>query len=134
MAGAKTVDVFFLALKKLAVQFGGLPEWTFVYAFMAGFPAWVKQLLRASTRLEATPIEQLLECAQAIVRYEDELGEPVVMATQMAQSSHTNPHRLDPQARVNCFHCGWIDHIAKDFTEKKDVGAYAASNVAGLDT
>ena len=39
MAEAKTVDVFFVALKNLVVLFGGLSEWTFVYAFMAGLLA-----------------------------------------------------------------------------------------------
>ena len=93
MAGQK-VDVFFVALKKLMVLFGGLPERTVVYAFMAGLLTQVKQLLRASTSIEAMPIEQLLEHAQAIVRDEAELGEPVVMATQTDGSGH-NP-RLDP--------------------------------------
>ena len=77
MAG-ETVDVFFAALKKLAVLFGGLPEQTFVYAFVDGLPAWVKQLLKASASIEAMPIKQLLERARAIVRYEAELGKPVV--------------------------------------------------------
>ena len=60
MAG-KTVDVFFAALKKLAVLFGGLPEQTFVYAFVAELLAQVKQLLRAFTSIKAMPTEQLLE-------------------------------------------------------------------------
>ena len=95
MAG-KTMDVFFVALKKLAVLFGGLPERTFVYVFMAGLLAQVKQLLRASMSIEAMPIEQLLECTRAIVRDEAELRELVVMAMQMAQGVYTNPPRLEP--------------------------------------
>ena len=83
MAG-KTVDVFFVALKKLAVLFGGLPEWTFVYMVMAGLLARVKQLLRASTIIEAMPIKQLLKHTGVIVREEVELEEPVVMVTQTA--------------------------------------------------
>ena len=39
------------------------------------------------------------------------------MATQIAQSGHTPP-RLDPWARVNCFHYGWTGHIAKDCKQK----------------
>ena len=74
------MDIFFVALKKLVVLFGRLPEWTFVYAFVAGLPAQVKQLLRASTSLEAMSIEQLLECAWVIVRKEAELGELDIMA------------------------------------------------------
>ena len=75
------MDVFFVALKKLAVLFGGLPERTFVYAFVAGLPAWVKQLLRVSTSIKAMLTEQLLEYAWwTIIKDEAELGEPVVMA------------------------------------------------------
>ena len=78
MAG-KTVDVFFAALKKVAVLFGELPEQTFVYMFMAGLPAWVKQLLRASMSIKATLSNQLLEHRLAIIWDEAVL---VVMATQ----------------------------------------------------
>ena len=92
----ETVDVFFAAPKKLAVRFEGLSEQTFVHSFMAALPVLVKQLLRVSTSIEAMLIEQLLEHAQAIIRDEAELGELVVMATQMIQSGHTNPLRLDP--------------------------------------
>jgi len=113
MAG-ETVDVFFAALKKLAVLFGGLPERTLVYAFVAGLPARVKQLLRASTSIEATPVEHLLERARAIVRDEAELGQPIAMAAQTAQSGHTTPPRLDIRTRVNCFRCGRLGHMAKE--------------------
>ena len=41
------------------------------------------------------------------------------MTTQTAQSGHTNPPRLEPQARVNCFRCGQIGYITKDCTEKR---------------
>ena len=113
----ETVDVLFAALKKLAVLYRGLPERTFVYMFVAGLLAQVKQLLRASTSIEATPIEQLLE--RTIVRDKAELGEAVVIATQTAQISPTNPPLIDPRARVDCFCYGWIGHIAKDCTDKK---------------
>ena len=93
---SETVDVFFAALKKLAVLFGGLPELTFVYAFRAGLPAGVKQLLRVSISIEAMLIEQLLEYTGAIVRDEAELWELVVMPTQTAQSGHTNSPRWNP--------------------------------------
>ena len=41
MAG-ETMDIFFAALKKLVVLFGGLPEQTFVYVFVAGLLAQMK--------------------------------------------------------------------------------------------
>ena len=119
LIATKTVDVFFMTLKKLAVLFGGLPERTFAYMFVTGLPARVKQLLRASTSIEATLIKQLLEHARAIIRDEAELGKPVLMPIQTALSSHTNPLRLDPQARMNCFHFGQFGHITKVCTDKR---------------
>ena len=83
---------------------------------MTGLLALVKQLSRASTSIEVMLMEQSLECPQAIIRDEAEL---VVMTTQTAQNGHTNSPRRDPRARVNCFHCGWIGHIAKDCTNRK---------------
>ena len=73
LIAGETVDVLLVALKKLAVLFGGLAEQIFVHAFVAGLPAQVKQLLRASTSIKAMLIEQLLECTQVIVRNEPEL-------------------------------------------------------------
>ena len=112
MAG-ETVDVFFVALKKLVVLFGGLPEWTFVYAFMAGLPAWGKQQLRVSTSNNWAITWVHLGHHQRWSRT------GVVMAVQTAQSGPTNYPRLDPYIRVNCFHCGQIGHIPKDCTEKR---------------
>ena len=63
IAGETVICLLIVVLKKLVVLFGGIPEWTFVYMFVAEFPAPVKQLLRASTIIRATPIEQLLECS-----------------------------------------------------------------------
>lgn len=114
LRAGETVDVFFAALKKLAVLFGGLPERTFVYAFVAGLPPRVKQLLRASTSIEATPIEHLLERARAIVRDQSGPEEPVIAATQATQSDLRDPPKLEQRARVTCFNCGRTGHIAKD--------------------
>lgn len=118
LLAGETVDVFFAGLKKLAVLFGGLPEQTFVYAFVAGLPVRVKQLLRASTSIEATPIEQLLERARAIIKDEAELEEHVVMAAQPSQSVLKNPQRSDQHAKVNCFRCGRSGHIAKNCMDR----------------
>ena len=81
--------------------------------------AQVKQLLRVYPSIKAMPIEQLFEHARAIVRDEAELGEQIVMAVQTAQNNYTNSPRLDSQARLNCFRCGWIGHIAKDCTVQR---------------
>ena len=94
MAG-ETVDVLFAVLKKLAVLFGGLPKLTFVYAFVAGLPARMKQLLRVSTNFETTPINSYL-------------------------SVH-GPSSGMKKNRGNCFSCGRIGHIAKDCKDKRQV-------------
>ena len=92
MAG-KTVDVF-MALKKLTVLFGGLPERTFVYVFMIELPAQVKQLS------EQHQLSNYLSTHRSLLGMK-----------QRAQSGHTNPLSLDPRAKVNCFRCGWIGYI-----------------------
>ena len=112
LIAGETVNVFFAALKKLAILFRGFSEPTFIYAFVAGLPDRVKQVLRASTSIEATPIEH-----EPSSRMKQNWG--VVMVAQTAQSGHTNPPRLDPRAKVNCFRCGRIGHIAKDCTNKR---------------
>ena len=71
LIAGETVDVFFVALKKLAVLFGGLPEQALVYVFMAGLLARVKPLLRVSTSIKAM---QLVERARAIIRDKAKLG------------------------------------------------------------
>ena len=72
---------FFVVGRGSTIKFGGLLELTFVYAFVAGLQAWVKQLLKASTSIKAMLIEQLLAHTQVIFRDEAELGELIVMAT-----------------------------------------------------
>lgn len=57
----ETVDMFFMELKKLAVLFdNGVSGRILAYAFVACLPTHVKQLLRASTGVSATPMEHLM--------------------------------------------------------------------------
>ena len=115
----ETVDVFFAGLKKLAVLFGsGVSERTYAYAFVAGLPARVKQLLRASTAISSTPIEQLLERARAIIQDEEDLGEPVVLAAQTAQDSTRGSSSPNTSTNGKCFRCGRRGHFSRNCTDR----------------
>ena len=45
----ETVDVFLVELRRLAIPFGGLSHKILAFAFVAGLPDTVKQLLRAGS-------------------------------------------------------------------------------------
>ena len=68
----ETVDVFLAELRRLAVPFGGLSDKMLACAFVAGLPDTVKQLLRAGSRMEELPIDQILTRARAVLA--DEVG------------------------------------------------------------
>jgi len=66
----ETVDVFLAELRKLAAPLGDLPDKVFCCAFVAGLPNTVRQLLRASSRMDTLTIEQLLARARAVMSEE----------------------------------------------------------------
>ena len=68
----ETVDVFLAELRRLAVPFGGLSDKMLACAFVAGLPDTVKQLLRAGSRMEELPIDQILMRARAVLA--DDVG------------------------------------------------------------
>ena len=111
----ETVDVYLAALKKLATLFGGLPERALTYAFLAGLPARVKQLLRASSPIDSVPLDQLLDRARAILKDELTLEGPVVAATQPTPASHA----ADLHTRTTCFKCNGQGHMAKDCRNRR---------------
>ena len=55
----ESVDEFYPALK-LSSLFGGVPDQTLKYAFMAGLPAHTQELLRASADIDSIQTESIL--------------------------------------------------------------------------
>ena len=68
----ETIDVFLAELRRLAVPFGGLSDKMLACAFVAGLPDTVKQLLRAGSRMDVLPIDQILTRARAVLA--DDVG------------------------------------------------------------
>ena len=66
----ESVDEFYVALKKLSSMFGGVPDQTLKYAFMAGLPAHTQVLLRASADIDSIQTESILNRARAVVNNE----------------------------------------------------------------
>ncbi|KFD59839.1 hypothetical protein M514_27976, partial [Trichuris suis] len=66
LRNGETPDVFLSGLRKLASLFGGISEKGMMCAFISGLPDNVRQILRASLRLQELSLSQVL--AQARVR------------------------------------------------------------------
>jgi len=96
----ETVDVFLAELRKLAVSLGGLPDKVLSCAFVAGLPDAVRQLLRASCRMDTLTIEQLLARARAIMSEETDVVAAV--RTEVTSSSKSKESAPGPV----CFWCG----------------------------
>jgi len=107
----ETVDVFMAELRKLAAPLGGLSDIVLSCAFVAVLPDTVRQLLRASSRMDTLTIEQLLARARAVMSEESDVaaavGGPKVGVSQSFGST---------EAAVGpvCFECNLPNHLAKD--------------------
>lgn len=110
----ETVDVFLAELRRLAMHFGGVSEKALICAFVAGLPDAIRHTLRASTRMEALTVEQVLVRARAILA-----DEPLIAAAARAPMLPPPARRGQPDTpllksdRV-CFECHQPNHLAKD--------------------
>ena len=132
---AFAVDAFtayelFVARRRLAVPFGGLPEKALVSAFVAGLPDGAKQLLRAGSRMDDLPLTHILARARAILK--DESGVAAVatpagaasgtvfgvaaVATPAGAASGTvcETRRAVSATEFRCYACKEPNHIARD--------------------
>ena len=60
-------DVYLADLKRLASLFGGLSDDTIICAFVAGLPDKIKNLLRASARLDSMTLAEVLGRVRVVV-------------------------------------------------------------------
>jgi len=104
----ETVDVFLAELRKLATSLGGLSDKVLSCAFVAGLPDAVRQLLRASCRMDTLTIEQLLARARAIMSEETD----VVAAVRTEVTSSRKSKEI--ASGFVCFECNLPNHLAKD--------------------
>ena len=120
----ETVDVFLVELRRLAVLFGGLSDKMFAFAFVAGLPDTVKQLLRAGSRMDELPLAHILTRARAVLT--DEIG---VAADVSAMTIGPDASVKRADATLLCFQCNQQIHLARDclLRRKGRGGAYGRS-------
>ena len=103
----ETVDVFLAELRRLAVPFKML-----ACAFVAGLPDTVKdtvkQLLRAGSRMDELPIDQILMRARAVLA--DDVG--VAAAVSAMTGAGASVKRAN--STLLCYQCNQPNHLARD--------------------
>ncbi|KFD56668.1 hypothetical protein M513_02344 [Trichuris suis] len=106
-----------LFLRRLASLFGGVPEKELICAFVTGLPDSIRQLLRASCRMEDLTLEQLLARTRAVISDEcpDAIGEICLNARVSQTRSQTSG------SEPRCYACGGLSHYAKDCLSQRSV-------------
>lgn len=115
----ETVDVFLAELRKLATSLGGLSDKVLSCALVAGLPDAVRQLLRASCRMDTLTVEQLLARARAIMSEESDVAaaaRPDVTSSRRPTGATSGPV---------CFECNLPNHLAKDCLMRRRTSASA---------
>jgi len=115
----ETVDVFLAELRKLATSLGGLSDKVLSCAFVAGLPDAVRQLLRASCRMDTLTVEQLLARARAIMTEESD----VVAAARIDVTSSRK--FTGATSGPVCYECNLPNHLAKDCLLRRRTGTVA---------
>ena len=106
----ETVDVFIAGLRKLALLFGGLPDKALICAFVAGLPDAARQALRASSRMEALAIDEVVTRARAIMADDS----ATTAAVRGANSHATNWRNAGTKPPYVCYNCNEPNHLARD--------------------
>ena len=100
--------MFLAELRRLAVPFGGLIDKMLACAFVAGLPDTATQLLRAGSRMEEMPIDQILTRARAVLA--DEVG--VAAAVSAMTGAGASVKRAN--STLLCYQCNQPNHLARD--------------------
>lgn len=87
------------------------------YAFLAGSPVRVKQLLRANSCVDLLVLNELLDQVRTILKDDSALEEPIVIAAQANQSSvRSYP---GSRTRIVCHKCNGWGHVARSCMDGK---------------
>jgi len=118
LQSGESVDVFLAELRKLTVPFGGVSDRVLACAFVAGLPEAVKQLLRASSRMDTLTLEQVLARARAIISDECDVVAAANVSTRSVRSGTgaASERSAVQTASANpvCYECGLPNHFARD--------------------
>ena len=117
LKAGEAVDVYLADLRNLSDLFDGLSEKALTCAFVAGLPDAVRQLLRASARIESLTLEETLARTRAVMKKDYSCVSAVAVAAK-----NENPGgnvRQGKQEMITCYECGEFNHIARDCVQRK---------------
>lgn len=97
----------------MALLFGGLPDKALTCAFVAGLPDAARQSLRASSRMEALPLEAVLARARAIMA--DDFSVAAAADGMSRRATGRSTFAVAPQKNTPlCYECHQPNHLARD--------------------
>ena len=103
----ESVDVFLADLRRLATSFGGVSDKALSCALVAGLPETARQGLRASSRIEALALHELVARARAVLT-----DEPPIACAGRATAA----------GAILCYECGAPNHYSKDCLQRRRNG------------
>ncbi|CAM1332166.1 Uncharacterised protein r2_g4115 [Pycnogonum litorale] len=122
LRSGESVDVFLAALRNLSFTLGGLSDNVLACAFVAGLPETVRQMLRASSRMEVLSLAEILARARAIMADECEalLAAGTVVRSPACQRTQDKTTE-DPVAdeTVKCYEGGLPNRLARDCLRRR---------------
>ncbi|KFD69462.1 hypothetical protein M514_18334 [Trichuris suis] len=118
-------DVFLADLRRLASIFGGVPEKALACAFVSGLPDNVRQLLRASARMEDLSLNQILTRARAIITDE----QPARITDACLTTRDSEAKQRIGASTLRCYACSEQNHFARDCGAQQRCPAASQWNV-----
>ncbi|CDW55796.1 zf-CCHC domain containing protein [Trichuris trichiura] len=108
LGSTESPDVFLAELRRLASLCDIASEKTLAYAFVAGLPEGVRELLGAGCRMDDLNLAEILARARAILTRPAAVGDACLGARQSGPTAQTTVPGL------RCYACGGPNHFARD--------------------